>query len=279
MKHLQHQTTLLFGLTLSDLRIGCCGWREAKAKYFSHFAAVELQDTFYNPPSLELAAKWRNLAPNSFQFCIKAWQLITHQASSPTYRRLKNKLSPSEYPYLGLFQPTEQVFLAWERTAAIARELRAKVILFQCPKSFEPVAENIRNFRAFFSQIERGNFQLAWEPRGEWSDAVIRDLCAEFDLLHCVDPFERKSVYGKTLYWRLHGRGGYRYKYSDEELAQIVEMKKREEERVASYIFFNNVWMREDALRFKELISSSPDRMMTKPLHAGDNGPSRHDPT
>ncbi|MDP9171171.1 MAG: DUF72 domain-containing protein, partial [Acidobacteriota bacterium] len=73
--------------------IGCCGWREAKAKYFERFGLVELQDTFYEPPSLALARKWRELAPPSFQFCMKAWQLITHTAKSPTYRRLKSKIS------------------------------------------------------------------------------------------------------------------------------------------------------------------------------------------
>ena len=35
----------------------------------------------------------------------------------------------------------------------------------------------------------------------------MRDFCAEYDLLHCVDPFETTSVHGDITYWRLHGRG------------------------------------------------------------------------
>ena len=143
--------------------IGCCGWSEAKPKYFADFPVVELQSTFYEPPPLALARKWRSLAPRSFQFCVKAWQLITHTPASPTYRKLKAKLSAAEHDLVGRFRPTEQVTLAWERTAAIARALDARVVLFQCPASFRPEPENLRNLRDFFSRIKRGPLELAWD--------------------------------------------------------------------------------------------------------------------
>ena len=110
--------------------IGCCGWAQAKTKYFAHFPVVELQSTFYEPPSVALARKWRSLAPAEFHFCMKAWQLITHTPTSPTYRRLKSRLSPAEHDLVGAFRPTDQVFLAWERTAEIAAALNARVVLF-----------------------------------------------------------------------------------------------------------------------------------------------------
>jgi WD40 repeat protein len=50
--------------------------------YFSAFDCIEIQSTFYGPPSVGVATKWRNAAPPGFQFCIKAWQLITHTGSS-----------------------------------------------------------------------------------------------------------------------------------------------------------------------------------------------------
>lgn len=236
--------------------IGCCGWREARARYFEHFPVVELQDAFYEPPAIPLATKWRNLAPPSFRFCVKAWQLITHTPKSPTYRRLKSRLSTTEAELTGSFKPTEQVWLAWERTEGVARALRASVVLFQCPKSFEPTAEHISSFREFFSRVQKNEFRLAWEPRGDWPSELVAELCGQFDLLHCVDPFEREAVQGDSLYWRLHGRGGYSYRYSDLELAQLSEKLKRDEERTTgpSYVLFNNVWMKEDAQRFQTLI-------------------------
>jgi uncharacterized protein YecE (DUF72 family) len=67
--------------------IGCCGWAGAQARYFSQFPVIEIQSTFYDPPASKVAAKWRALAPPGFVFCIKAWQLITHASTSPTYPR------------------------------------------------------------------------------------------------------------------------------------------------------------------------------------------------
>jgi uncharacterized protein YecE (DUF72 family) len=123
-------------------------------------------------------------------------------------------------------------------------------VVFQCPASFVPSAENVRNFRSFFEGIERGRSLLAWEPRGVWPPDLVRDLCQEFDLIHCVDPFAAESAYGATTYWRLHGRGGYNYVYTDEELDWLAEeMRKREGE---VYVLFNNLAMAKDARRLAE---------------------------
>jgi uncharacterized protein YecE (DUF72 family) len=235
-----------------DFRVGCCGWREARARYFAHFPVVELQDPFYEMPAPALAAKWRAEAPPDFRFCLKAWQLITHTPSSPTYRRLKSKVAESERGLYGSFRDSEQVRLAWERTAEVARALDASVVLFQCPASFDPSAQHVRNFRAFFETLERGTSQMAWEPRGSWPPELVRELCAEFDLLHCVDPFAGESTWGATTYWRLHGRGGYNYVYSDEELDWLAGEVRRRDGEV--YVLFNNLAMAKDARRFAERV-------------------------
>ena len=247
--------------------IGCCGWPEAKAKYYSHFATVELQTTFYEVPTLALASKWLNVAPPPFRFCMKAWQLITHQTSSPTYRRLRSKLAPKEHEWVGSFRPTEQVWVAWERTQAVAQALQSRVILFQCPPSFTPDRQNLSNFRRFFSRIKRREHLLAWEPRGEaWTDDLVRGLCSEFSLVHCVDPFKRKSMHGPVGYWRLHGRDSYRYKYADQELLDLERMASRYAHTHAGelYIFFNNVHMKADATRFQALLQTKVSDMPWK---------------
>ncbi len=232
--------------------IGCCGWSEARQKYFADFGAVELQSTFYEPPSESLANKWRMSAPEAFQFCLKAWQLITHTPSSPTYRKLKSKLGTWERELVGSFQDTEQVILAWERTADTARSLQARVILFQCPASFRPEAGNLRNMRRFFLSIKRESFALAWEPRGDWPTDVVARLCEDLDLLLCVDPLKPELIGVRTSYWRLHGRGGYSYRYTDEDLGELAALWQRcaADGEGPLYIFFNNIRMKEDALRF-----------------------------
>ncbi len=238
-------------MTVNQCIVGCCGWTEAQARYMATFDAIEIQTTFYQPPVNAVAQRWKTIAPVSFRFCMKAWQLITHTPSSPTYRRLKSGVSNSEKNLYGSFRPTEQVTLAWERTREIAAIIDAKVIVFQCPASFLPTRENIRNLNTFFQSIDRDDRVLAWEPRGsDWSDEMIRDLCAGNNLIHCVDPFDRNSVYGELVYWRLHGRGGYRYQYTQEDLAEIEAKLEVHAEHGPCYVMFNNISSRQDALRF-----------------------------
>lgn len=241
----------------ADLRVGCCGWTEAQSRYIEHFRVIELQSTFYEPPTPKLAARWRSIASADFHFSMKAWQLITHTPSSPTYRRLKSQLSAREHSLYGSFRPTEQVWLAWERTREIARVLEAKVIVFQCPKSFLPTAVNLRNMKTFFRNIDRGEHSIAWEPRGDdWTDETVRSVCDENNLLHVVDPFERPSVSTHALYWRLHGRTGYRYRYTDDDLAELRQMYDvRRATPGLQYILFNNMSCTPDALRFIERLT------------------------
>ncbi len=236
----------------APLFVGCCGWTEAQARYVQHFRTVELQSTFYEPPSIPVAKRWRAQAPPKFRFCMKAWQLITHTPASPTYRRLKSALSSTERDLYGSFRSSEQVWLAWQRTKEVAEIVRAEVIVFQCPKSFLPTREHISNLTAFFQRIDRGHCTIAWEPRGDdWSAHLIRDLCAENRLVHCVDPFQSTPVYGDSLYWRLHGKSGYRYRYTDDDLT-LLEAKVDAHAHVPGpkYVFFNNIYSKDDAMRF-----------------------------
>lgn len=232
--------------------VGCCGWTEAQGRYVKDFGTIELQTTFYQMPATDVARRWKALAPPEFRFCLKAWQLITHTPASPTYRRLKSNVSTEEADLYGSFRPTEQVWLAWERTREIANILEAQVIVFQCPKSFLPTRENIRNLGTFFQSVDRWTCLFAWEPRGEdWSHELIRDLCAENKLVHCVDPFQNQSAYGEDIYWRLHGRTGYRYRYTEEDLAELdAQIERQRCLQGQRYIMFNNVYSKEDALRF-----------------------------
>jgi uncharacterized protein YecE (DUF72 family) len=232
----------------SEIKIGCCGFPMAQAEYFRHFDVVEVQTTFYQPPALRTAEKWRSSAPPGFEFTLKAWQLITHEPTSPTYRRLKEPVDPARYEHYGAFRPTEEVLAAWQRTAEFTRASGATLVLFQSPASFRPGVENVANLRRFFSGIRRGELRLAWEPRGAWPAELVARLCRELDLIHCVDPFKNRPLYGEIQYFRLHGIGGYNYRYSDAELDQLAQWGNEK----ATYLLFNNVWMKEDALRFTQ---------------------------
>lgn len=235
-------------------QIGTSGFGLAKNEYVNAFSAVEVQHTFYQPPRLSTLERWRQEVPTAFEFTLKAWQLITHEAKSPTYRRLKRKLTESEKTETGYFKPTELVREAWEATRASAVALGARSILFQSPASFRQSEENIANLERFFSGIKRGRINFCWEPRGDWEPKVVKGICTGLDLWHVVDPFVSKSVTPGKVYFRLHGRRGWRYRYDDSELKELADMLRLSAKNRPAYVFFNNSEMTKDARRFQELI-------------------------
>nr|MBC7245919.1 DUF72 domain-containing protein [Chloroflexota bacterium] len=236
------------------IHIGCCGFPVARSKYYECFSLVEVQETFYRPPRVETAQAWRQQAPADFEFTLKAWQLITHEPRSPTYRKAGVQIPAEQAEHYGFFRATEEVYAAWDTTLQVAQALHARVVVFQCPPSFTPTEEHVANLQQFFSRIERRHLLLAWEPRGGWPDDLVAHLCQDLNLIHCVDPFQRLSLYGEPTYYRLHGIGGYRYLYTQDDLVWLLNLCKSKQE---VYCLFNNVQMWQSAQEFLALTKQS----------------------
>jgi len=147
--------------------------------------------------------------------------------------------------------PELATLLRWRREAPQGFEFTIKAwqLIFQTPPSFRCTAQNKANIKEFFRKIERDGFILGWEPRG-WEGREVQKLCRQLELVHIVDPFQDESLWGEITYWRLHGIGGYRYRYSDQDLAQLQQWVP--EERI-TYVMFNNTSMFQDGLRFKQV--------------------------
>ena len=238
------------------VRVGLCGFSMSMHDYALHFPVVEVQNTFYEPPREALMKKWLAITPPSLEYTMKVWQLVTHPAKSPTYRRLKRKLEPGDNP--GYFRDSGIVNEGWQRSLECARVLSATAMLFQCPASFGPDPENVRRIRRFFERIARPPARLLWEPRGaKWTAAreLASSLCRELDLVYVVDPFVTAPKRGHDVYWRLHGIGGARHSYSDQELAQLRRMLVDVEPSAPAYILFNNLPRVGDAKRFSKIIA------------------------
>jgi uncharacterized protein YecE (DUF72 family) len=242
-----------------DPRVGLCGFTIGAAAYIREFPVVEVQQTFYEPPQDVTMRRWRALAPTRFEFTIKAWQLVTHDARSPTYRRLRRTLTPEESRGCGSFRDSEIVHEAWRRTLECAQLLSATAVLLQCPRSFKPTEVNLARLRSFAARVPREGLRLLWEPRGEWPTSLLTDLCSELDLVHVVDPFVTTTVTTEQTYFRLHGTTGSRHVYSDDELAELVGLLPSET-TAPPYVMFNNLPRVGDARRFAALLAARRPR-------------------
>jgi len=254
--------------------VGCCGARKSLKEYSKIFNTLEVQSTFYRLPRKETAEKWRKEVPKEFVFSVKCFQGVTHPCTSPTWRRYRGELEGRKENY-GLLQPTDEVFNSWEGTKEICRVLKAKFCLIQLPASFRETEENIANAFEFFRRIkpQREEFKIAVELRG-WSEENIKRLCAKYNLIDCCDIFAREPVCPpprtpetatnvcpetatSVAYIRLHGSPPGRKMYSYKYTARDFKILKEKLESLAAkeiYLYFNNIYMFEDAKRFKKYI-------------------------
>lgn len=99
------------------------------AYYSRVFNAVEIDSTFYGIPKLETVQRWAAAVPDSFQFCLKAPRIITHDLV------LTNAM--------GLMQEFIET----------ARGLGEKlgVVLLQFPPSF--TVDQFQNLESFLSEL------------------------------------------------------------------------------------------------------------------------------
>ena len=235
---------------MTGARVGLCGWTTSMTSYVRRFPLVEVQHTFYEPPADALLARWRAQAPSRFEFTVKAWQVVTHESGSPTYRRLKRPLPEEHRGQVGGFRTTPPVLAGWRRTLESAAVLRATAVLLQCPRSFRPTAENVARMRTFLAEVERP-VRLLWEPRGDWPAALVAELCGELDLAHVVDPMQDETVTPEQTYYRLHGTTGMRHVHTDDELRRLRDLVA---DRPSPYVLFNNLPRVGDAERFLRLL-------------------------
>lgn len=241
------------------IKIGTCGWGYLNTKeyfgsnwkdkyasvlqaYAKLFDCVEVNSTFYRIPRLTTPLKWRREVDEvnkSFEFTVKLSKIITHD----------HKFSGGE---------CLKVYKIYEE---ICNGLDAKVLLIQTAASFKPTPINISNLTSFLKKIQP-KIKLVWEPRGAWYDEpkLIRKICSDFEVIHCVDPFRNEPLYfgrDKIAYFRLHGFGKpsmYNYIFSEQELKKLKQIIKKLSGKVKMvYVFFNNMNMYQDALRFKKL--------------------------
>jgi uncharacterized protein YecE (DUF72 family) len=237
--------------------VGTCGFSESMKKYFEDFNTVEIQQTFYKLLDVKLLQKWKKMSREGFIFNFKAFQGITHPATSRTWKKANVDVSKLK-DRVGYLKPTKEVFEFWKKMIEYAQILEAKVIVIQLPESFKNSNENWENAEKFFKNAERRNFEIGVELRG-WKENDIKKFCKKFDVIDVCDLNLRvPTIVRKVSYFRLHGsykngKINYYHKYSEKELIEIKEkIKKLKSKEI--FVYFNNVFMLEDSKRFLSLL-------------------------
>ena len=71
---------------------------ETRLRYYAtEFPIIEIDSTFYAPPSEHIAQIWADRTPSGFIFDVKSYRLLTHHPTAPSslWRELRDELPPT----------------------------------------------------------------------------------------------------------------------------------------------------------------------------------------
>ncbi len=266
---------LIRSLAGRGVSIGTCSWtdptlvrsdafypaREMSAEerlgfYAERFPIVEVDSTYYAPPSERVAGLWVERTPADFTFDIKAFRLLTQHPTplGSLWKDLRGEVPAELQAKKNLYMRDLPRSLQAEAVDRFARALlplhsagKLGVVLFQLPPYVYPNRGSFGYLRWVAEHLDE--YQLAVEFRnGRWLDDQHHDETLDFLERHrlayvCVDEPQgfRSSVppvaavTARVAEVRFHGRNAetweargitaaerFRYDYTDEELAEWV---------------------------------------------------------
>ena len=193
------------------------------ATYAEHFAAVEVNNSFYKLPDASTIEAWTNAVPRDFRFAVKAPRSITH------LRKLRNC--------------AESVELFQERIEVFGRHLGP--ILFQLPPRWHCNAQRLAEFLELLPLGTRYAFEFRDHS---WHTDDIYDLLADHNAAFCIYDLEAFTSPLKTtadfVYVRLHGPSEQAYtgSYQNPTLRTWTGRAKRwsGREKRDVFVFFDN---------------------------------------
>jgi uncharacterized protein YecE (DUF72 family) len=262
--------------------------------YAEHFAAVEVNTTFYAVPALSTVEHWVAQTPDRFTFDWKLHRLLSRHAAPA------NSLPTELQPLARTGGPRGRVLLddRLERALAeatleavdpLAQAGRLGALLLQLTPAFSPKAHALAELEPVVRALaphpvaielrhrgwvdpERLEDTLAWfEAGGAAFVAVDAPVTKAPTAMPAVDAVTRRDL----AYLRAHGRNAegytrgrsvaerFAYRYPDAELRELIGRAQRlAEDAEAVHVMFNN--NRGDdapvaAARMRELLDEEPD--------------------
>lgn len=231
------------------------GKRFDPLEYYSQmFNVVEINSSFYGPPSQKMAEAWVRKTPADFAFTIKLWQKFTHP------KKIGQGTSRGEWETIN--QDDVDLFRAGIQPLADSGKLGA--ILLQYPAGFYCSPENVEKLQATLSYFPFYPKAVelrhkSWSERAEETSALLEQNESTWVLID--EPKFASSVrqnfepVGPMLYFRAHGRNAqkwwrhkeswerYDYCYSRDEIKKMAEKVKNATSKPGvqkAVVFFNN---------------------------------------
>jgi len=252
----------------AKLYIGTSGWSYPKGEgtwtghfyptkkvneleyYSQFFNTVEINSSFYRPPSVGYVYNWARRVPKDFLFTVKMWQKFTHPKM---YKEATGEDAVISQQDVDLFNRSIDPLIKYDKLGAL---------LAQFPPSFKNDGYGKHMLEGIIKNF--GNYRLAVELRHKsWSDdpntaRLLRENNVPWVKIDepkfKTSVAEEVPVTSDMAYFRFHGRNAemwwkgdtetrYNYLYSYEEIRELTDKVKATAEKTRTlFAFFNNHW-------------------------------------
>lgn len=189
--------------------------------YAQTFDTVEVNNTFYQLPTVEKVEAWSEVSPDDFLFSIKANRYITH---------MKN-----------LLEPEDPVSTLMDRIDPLGNQLGP--VLFQLPPQWNV---NLERLAGFLTVLPSGHRYVFEFRDGSWYRDDVYKLLEDAEAAFCIhdhrDAPSPEVLTTDFTYVRFHGpTGGYEGHYQEEHLREQAERVARWQDAGRDiYAYFNN---------------------------------------
>jgi uncharacterized protein YecE (DUF72 family) len=234
------------------LRIGCIDFPIPPSRYFRKWDLVEIEQTFVRAPGDGTVKRWLRESDEGFEFVVAVSPLVTFGPGSQHFH-YQPAPTKSQWRKYAPFAATKEVGAAFDESVALAKELGAKILLFQTPADLVPDKSLLRAMRHFFEKTDRQKRRWIWEPKGGWDLTEAIAMADDLRLTLCVDPLLHPPPDYEFAYCHLPGPAGFRSRYEEEALLKLRDLCRGYEE---IYCLFGNIDMNNDATRFHQLVQA-----------------------
>jgi uncharacterized protein YecE (DUF72 family) len=218
--------------------------------YSQFFNTVEINSSFYKPPSPRYVEKWARSVPEDFLFTVKLWQKFTHPG-------MYEEASGEE----AILYP-EDVDLFYESIEPLIRYGKLGALLVQFPPSFRNNGFGRRALNGIIRIFSRYNLAVELRHKSWSDDADTAELFRQNNVswVRIDEPLFSSSIAvdlpltSLMAYFRFHGRNRemwwkgnsetrYRYLYPPGEMEELVNKVKIVASKAnQTFVFFNNHW-------------------------------------
>lgn len=181
--------------------VACSGFPVPVSRYWREFKGVEISDTEIAIPGAGTVRRWIREAPEGFLFTVVAPKSVGESG----------------------FRRTKENKATCDAIVKLARDLKAKAVVFSADKQFKHGKANRTALRAFLGFLPPKTPPVVFDLPS-WKPCDVVAACGDRPAIAAYDPLRHEPPAPAPIaYIRLPGPAGHRSRYDEDSIEKLAE--------------------------------------------------------